>query len=119
MQMRDGQHRFLMLIGHLPARLTAEQATWVLNCQPHDVPLLSLAAVRFWQVPFRLCNVVPSRYSHRAELSRAKRFCQHYERAFAPSKIDVAKVLMSEPDRELALIWVEPRRLDSERLLAN
>jgi len=38
--MRDGQHRFLMLLGQLPARLTAEQAAWVLNCQPHDVPLL-------------------------------------------------------------------------------
>jgi hypothetical protein len=24
----------------LPARLTAEQAAWVLNCQPHDVPIL-------------------------------------------------------------------------------
>jgi hypothetical protein len=26
--------------GQLPARLTAEQAAWVLNCQPHDVPIL-------------------------------------------------------------------------------
>ena len=29
-----------MLLGQLPARLTAEQAAWVLNCQPHDVPVL-------------------------------------------------------------------------------
>jgi len=26
-----------------PARLTAEQAAWVLNCQPHDVPVLVVA----------------------------------------------------------------------------
>jgi hypothetical protein len=38
--MRDDQHRFLSLLGQLPARLTAEQAAWVLNCQAHDVPVL-------------------------------------------------------------------------------
>src|SRR5271170_7148672 len=41
--MRDDQHQFLMLLGQLPARLTAEQAAWVLNCQPHDVPALVAA----------------------------------------------------------------------------
>ena len=41
--MRDDQHRFLSLMGQLPARLTAEQAAWVLNCQPHDVPVLVVA----------------------------------------------------------------------------
>lgn len=41
--MRDDQHRFLGLLGHLPARLTAEQAAWVLNCQAHDVPVLVVA----------------------------------------------------------------------------
>jgi len=41
--MRDDQHRFLMLLGQLPARLTAEQAAWVLNCQPHDLPALIAA----------------------------------------------------------------------------
>lgn len=29
-----------MLLGQLPARLTVEQAAWVLNCQPHDIPAL-------------------------------------------------------------------------------
>jgi hypothetical protein len=29
-----------MLLCQLPARLTAEQAAWVLNCQPHDIPAL-------------------------------------------------------------------------------
>ena len=38
--MREDQHRFLTLLGQLPARLTAEQAAWVLNCQPHDIPAL-------------------------------------------------------------------------------
>lgn len=38
--MRDEQHRFLALLGRAPARLTAEQTAWVLNCQPHDVPVL-------------------------------------------------------------------------------
>ena len=41
--MREEQHQFLRLLGQLPARLTAEQAAWVLNCQPHDVPILVAA----------------------------------------------------------------------------
>ena len=41
--MRDDQHRFLTLLGQLPARLTAEQAAWVLGCQPHDMPALVAA----------------------------------------------------------------------------
>lgn len=41
--MSDDEHRFLSLLGHLPARLTVEQAAWVLNCKPHDVPALVAA----------------------------------------------------------------------------
>lgn len=41
--MRDDQHRFLMVLGQLPARLTVEQAAWVLNCQPHDISALMAA----------------------------------------------------------------------------
>ena len=41
--MRDDQHQFLALLGQLPARLTAEQTAWVLNCQLHDVPVLVAA----------------------------------------------------------------------------
>jgi hypothetical protein len=41
--MRDDQHRFLLLLGQLPARLTVEQTAWVLNCQAHDVPILVAA----------------------------------------------------------------------------
>ncbi len=38
--MKEEQHQFLRLVGQAPARLTAEQAAWVLGCQPHDVPIL-------------------------------------------------------------------------------
>ncbi len=38
--MRDDQHRFLSVAGQLPARLTAEQAAWMLGCQMHDMPIL-------------------------------------------------------------------------------
>ena len=38
--MREDQQRFLSLLGQLPARFTAEQTAWVLNCQPHDIPVL-------------------------------------------------------------------------------
>jgi hypothetical protein len=41
--MKEEQHQFLRLLGRLPARLTAEQAAWVLNCQPHDMPILVAA----------------------------------------------------------------------------
>ena len=38
--MKDDQEKFLALLGKPPARLVAEQVAWVLNCQPHDVPIL-------------------------------------------------------------------------------
>ena len=41
--MKEEQQRFLSLLGQLPARLTAQQAAWVLNCQPQDVPILVAA----------------------------------------------------------------------------
>ena len=41
--MREEQHQFLRLLNQLPARLTAEQAAWVINCQPADVPILVAA----------------------------------------------------------------------------
>src|SRR5580704_13083946 len=41
--MRDDQREFLRLFGQLPARLTAEQSAWVLNCQTHDIPALVAA----------------------------------------------------------------------------
>jgi hypothetical protein len=41
--MKEEQQQFLRLLGQLPARLTAEQTAWVLNCQPHDIPALVAA----------------------------------------------------------------------------
>ena len=41
--MKEEQHQFLRLLGQLPARLTAEQVAWVLNCQTHDLPVLVAA----------------------------------------------------------------------------
>jgi hypothetical protein len=41
--MKEDQYRFLTLLGQLPARLTAEQAAWVLNCQARDIPILVAA----------------------------------------------------------------------------
>jgi hypothetical protein len=41
--MKEEQHQFLALVGHPPARLTVEQAAWLLGCQPHDVPILVAA----------------------------------------------------------------------------
>jgi hypothetical protein len=41
--MKEEQNQFMRLLGQLPARLTAEQAAWVINCQPHDVPVLVAA----------------------------------------------------------------------------
>lgn len=38
--MREDQNQFLALLGKPPARLTVEQAAWVLNCQVHDIPVL-------------------------------------------------------------------------------
>src|ERR1044071_1808171 len=42
-RMREDQQRFLSLLGQLPARLTVEQAAWILNCQAHDIPVLVAA----------------------------------------------------------------------------
>lgn len=41
--MNQDQNQLLRLIGHLPARLLAEQVAAVVNCQPHDVPVLVAA----------------------------------------------------------------------------
>lgn len=38
--MKEDQHKFLSLLPQLPARLTVEQAAWILNCAAHDVPVL-------------------------------------------------------------------------------
>jgi hypothetical protein len=41
--MKEEQHQFLALVGQPPARLTVEQAAWLLGCQAHDMPILVAA----------------------------------------------------------------------------
>jgi len=41
--MNDEQRQFLSLLAQPPARLTADQTAWVLNCQVHDIPILVAA----------------------------------------------------------------------------
>ena len=43
--MRDDQHRFLMVNGKLPARLSIEQTAWVLGFQQSDIPVLVSAGL--------------------------------------------------------------------------
>jgi hypothetical protein len=43
--MNEQQHRFLCLLGELPARLDVQQAGLVLNFQPHDIPVLVTAGL--------------------------------------------------------------------------
>jgi len=38
--MRDDEYRFLMVQGKLPARVSIEQAAWVLGFNEHDIPVL-------------------------------------------------------------------------------
>jgi len=38
--MRDDQYRFLTVLGKAPARLSIEQAAWVLGFHEHDIPVL-------------------------------------------------------------------------------
>ena len=38
--MREDQHRFLSIHGKLPARLTAEQAAWMLGFADHEITIL-------------------------------------------------------------------------------
>ncbi len=41
--MKEEQQQFLRILGQVPARLTAEHTAGLLNCQPHDVPILAAA----------------------------------------------------------------------------
>ena len=41
--MRDDIYRFLSVHGRLPARVNADQAGWLLNCQTYNIPVLVAA----------------------------------------------------------------------------
>jgi hypothetical protein len=43
LNVHEQKYQFLHVLGQPPARLTADQVAWVLNCQPHDIPVLVAA----------------------------------------------------------------------------
>lgn len=43
--MKEDQRQFLSLLGNPPARLTAEQVAWILNCATYDVPVVVSAGL--------------------------------------------------------------------------
>lgn len=66
--MKEDQQRFLALLGQPPARLTVEQAAWVLNCQPHDIPVL--ASPLGWYVRWGIRPPTPPSILPRAKCSK-------------------------------------------------
>jgi hypothetical protein len=98
--MREEQHQFMRLLGQLPARLTAEQVAWVINCQPHDVPVL--VAARLLKplgnppqnsVKFFAASEVLEHVKDRTWLAKATNALnQHWQKRNASKKITVAEV---------------------------
>jgi hypothetical protein len=92
--MKDEQHKFLMLSTQLPARLTAEQAAWVLNCQPHDMPALVAArllkplgnpaanSIKFFATADLLEQIKDRNWLVRVSTT----ICQHWQRKNASRK---------------------------------
>ena len=105
--MREEQHQFLRLLGRLPARLTAEQTAWVLNCQPHDIPTLVAAklvkplgnpapnSVKFFAASELLEQVQDRTWL--AKVTNALN--QHWQRRNAAKKNTTAK---SSPNRQVS-----------------
>jgi hypothetical protein len=92
--MREEQNQFLTPSDRLPARLTAEQAAWVLNCQPHDVPVLVSARLLKplgnpprYSVKYLAASELLEQMSDRAWLAKAANtFNQHWQRKHAAKK---------------------------------
>lgn len=84
--MRDEQQQFMSL-RQLPARLTAEQTAWVLNCALHDVPVLVAAkllkplgnppqnGVKFFATKEVLELAQDQKWLHRVTIA----ICQHWQ----------------------------------------
>jgi hypothetical protein len=100
MKMREEQHQFLRLLGQLPARLTAEQAAWLLNCQPHDVPTLVAARLLKplgnpspYNVKFFAASELLEQVQDRAWLAKVTNALnQHWQRRNARKKMLLADV---------------------------
>ena len=92
--MRDENHRLLTLLGQAPARLTAEQAACVLNCQPHDIPTLVAAkllkplgnpppnGIKFFATSDLLESIKDRNWLARVSAA----ICQHWQRKNARKK---------------------------------
>src|ERR1017187_1855498 len=92
--MREEQQQFMRLLGQLPARLTAEQAAWVINCQSHDVPVLVTAklikplgnppanGVKF----FATADLLEQIKDHNWLVRVSATICQHWQKKNARQK---------------------------------
>jgi hypothetical protein len=109
--MREDQHRFLTLLGQLPARLTAEQAAWVLNCQAHDVPaLVSSRLLRPLGNPppngikfFSTADVLELSRDRAWLVKMTNAVCQHWQRQNVKRKSRSLSVSPSGPSAVQAL----------------
>lgn len=106
--MIDEQRNFLSLWQRPPARLTAEQVAWTLNCATHDIPVLVAAhlleplgspapnAVKY----FATVDILEGA-ADRAWLAQATDTLQRYwrnknsRRTYAPPRLDDAPALAS------------------------
>ena len=112
--MREDQHRFLALLGQLPARLTAEQAAWVLNCQAHDVPaLVSARLLRPLGNPppngikfFSTADVLELSRDRAWLVKMTNAVCQHWQRQNVKRKSRSVSVSPSGPSPCLNLAAV-------------
>lgn len=83
--MKAEQQQLLTLLGRPPARLTAEQTAWVLNCAAHDIPVLVAARLlkplgnpQANTIKLFATVEVLEAAADRAWLSKATQTLQHY-----------------------------------------
>jgi len=108
--MRDDQHRFLTLLGQVPALLTAEQTAWLLNCQPHDVPVLVAArllkplgnpqsnAVKYFAASEILAVCKNSAWLSKLTVTLSQHWQKRTDAAREPSNFPRAELAMRKPN---------------------
>jgi hypothetical protein len=98
--MREDQDRFLALLGQPPARLTVEQAAWILNCQAHDIPILVAARLLrpLGNPPangtkyFSTAEVLESAKDRSWLAKMTNTVCQHWQKKNARKKSNLVEV---------------------------
>lgn len=96
----------MRLLGQLPARLTAEQTAWVLNCQAHDVPILVAARLLKplgnpspWGVKYFAASELVGQMNDRAWLAKVTNALnQHWRQKNSMKKNHLP---ISSPNRQL------------------